>query len=385
MLAGMPRPDFAINCPPMRSSRASILHKVVFCLAAAIALGACSSPADPQAALKRFPIGLYGVGDSAHLDAIKEAGFDTVFAYASDGAGLARIARAARQKGLRLLLDVRTLDKGGPDTSGWPVDAWYLQDEPEINKVSPETLEKWSKKYRKIAPHGVQTFVIGDSAFAKPYAHIADLLMLDWYPVPHLALDSVADQIDETYRHLPEGKRLWMVVQAFDWRDDPPLVPGGKPRTVGRFPTHKEIRFMTYLSILHGAKGIFFFRFNQKKDGRTLLDRPEHWDAVRRVTRELKSLQKIFEKGRPIHLPFPPDPEGVEARAWRYRGRDYVIVLNRRKGFNLKFPKELLDPGWRPLFERRRDPRDLLKPKGKSWYLRPYDVLVLEGRFTPHG
>jgi hypothetical protein len=62
-----------------------------------------------------------------------------------------------------------------------------------------------------------------------------------------------------------------------------------------------------------------------------------------------------------------------------------VVVANRRAKFNLKFPKELLAPDWRPLFERRRDPRDILKHINKSWYLRPHDVLVLEGRLTPHG
>ena len=61
-------------------------------------------------------------------------------------------------------------------------------------------------------------------------------------------------------------------------------------------------------------------------------------------------------------------------------GRDYVVVLNRRKETLELIPKTLLDSHWRPLFEIRRDPRDLLTKVGDDWYLPPYRVLVFESR-----
>ena len=201
--------------------------------------------------------------------------------------------------------------------------------------------------------------------------------MVDWYPVPHLKLDSVADQADAAVRALPAGKPLWMVLQAFDWMEEPQRDPS-KPR-IGRFPTHAEIRLMSYLSILHGAKGLFYFRL-QRSGGGTLLDEPELWQAVSRVTRELKSLQPILEGGAAVPLPFPPNPDSVEARAWRYRGRTYVIVLNRKDDISQRIPEELLNPRWRPLFEPRRDPKDLLPKVGDAWYLPPHRVLVFESR-----
>jgi hypothetical protein len=46
-------------------------------------------------------------------------------------------------------------------------------------------------------------------------------------------------------------------------------------------------------------------------------------------------------------------------------------------------PEEALEPGWRPLFEARRDPRELLKKYMGAYYLKPYQALVLESRLRP--
>lgn len=342
-------------------------------------LGASAGCApDREAAARRFPIGIYSVEDPGHLARLREDGFDTFFPDAHTREDLRGLAKEAKRLGMRMVLSPRR-DAPSDQTHAWPVAAWYLQDEPDVNGVSVSELEKISDKTRAWDPSRPQTFVVGQGGAAKPYAHIADILMLDWYPVPHLPLDSVADHLDLALSYMPKGKPLWMVLQAFDWRDEPQKDPK-KPR-VGRFPDHAEIRFMSYASVLHGAGGLFYFRL-RRPSGRTLFEYPEMWRAVSRVTREFKSLQPILEGGRRVPLPFPPNPDGVEAGTWRYRGRDYVVVLNRRRDAYQKLPDELLKSAWRPLFELRRDPRDLLKPMYGAYYLRPYQVMVFEGPFS---
>lgn len=121
----------------------------------------------------------------------------------------------------------------------------------------------------------------------------------------------------------------------------------------------REVRFRAYEPLLSGRGG---------KEPSAASD-------------EVDRMLPIFEKGRRASLPFSPDPHGPEARAWRWRGREYVVILNRKKGVLQKLPNELLSPEWRPLFEVRRDPRDLLEKVGEAYYLRPYQVLVLESGF----
>lgn len=342
----------------------------------ALLLLACSpAPSGPKAALVRFPIGIYGVSDPKQLAGLKDGGFDS-FHTGADPVLLAALAKEARRLGMRMVAHpdrVRELDLSL--TRDWPVDAWYLEDEPDVIKMASTTLQGISAKTRSWDPVRPQTFVIGHGAPAKVYGAIGDILMMDWYPVPHRPTDSVADQIDIVMSAIPKGKPFWMVVQAYDWADEvkDPVKSKGL-----RFPSRFEIRFMSYLSVLHGARGLFYFSLG--KMGKTLFEYPDLWKSVSGVAREMKSMQPIFERGMPIPLPFQPDVN-LEARAWRYHGRDYVVILNRRAMFSQKVPDVLLKSEWRPLGESRRDARDLLIAAHGAWYLRPYQVMVFESPF----
>lgn len=344
-------------------------------VAAACAFGGgCSS--DRAGLNGAFPIGLYGVR-AAEMEAVSRAGFDAAYPLVRDGAEAEAAAGAARRAGIRLLPDYRLLSPAGPSVKRWPVLAWYLQDEPDVNHVPAAELERRSREVRGLDGRP-QTFVVGSGAAASVYGPVGDALMLDWYPVPHLPLEGVAEQADAALLRLPPGKPLWMVIQAFDWRDDAQRDPS-KPR-VGRFPTYGEIRFMSYAAVLHGAKGLFYYRFNQvgAEQGKSLLDFPERWQALSRVASELRTLKPILREGRPAPIPFPPNPDGLDARMLRHGGRDFLILLNPKKGFYRRVPEAALGAAWRPLFEDRRDVRDLLKKIGDHWFLPPHRVLVLE-------
>lgn len=342
--------------------------------AALILLAGCSrAPGGPRAALTRFPIGIYGVNDPKYLSQLKEDGFDSFHTYSSDPILLASLAKEAKRQGMRMVVYPDKVREGDLAlTRDWPIDAWYLVDEPDVLKLSSAALQGMSDKTRAWDPIRPQTFVIGQGEPAKRYAAIGDIMMMDWYPVPHKPTDSVADQADLVTAALPKGKPFWMVVQAYDWADE---TKDPVKRKGLRFPDHYEIRFMSYLSVLHGARGLFYFTLG--KQGKTLYDFPELWQAVARVSREMRAMRPIFESGAPQRLPFEPDPN-LEARAWRYRGRDYVVIANRRAKFQQKVPDELLKREWRPLGETRRDPRELLKAAYGAYYLRPYQVMVFE-------
>lgn len=344
-------------------------------LLAILGPSACAPRSARKDTFARFPIGIYDVENPELLSRLSQDGLDTFIPTTDDPDRLDLLAKKARRLNMRMILPPGGLIEGPTARAKkWPVAAWYLMDEPEVHKVPPSELAEKSRTILAWDPDRPQVLVIGSGSAAASFGAIADILMLDWYPVPHLLLDSVAEEIEKAMAAIPREKPFWFVVQAFDWKEFP-QHNSSKPR-IGRFPKFEEIRFMSYMAVVRGARGLFFF--TMRKQEKNLLDFPELWQAVSRVTREFKSLQPILENGRLAPLPFPADPDGPQARAWRYRGRDYLVILNRKKNVLQKIPDELLREDWRPLFENRRDPRDLLTKIEPAWYLRPYQVLVLE-------
>lgn len=336
----------------------------------------CSRSSVPES---RFPIGIYDVSEARHLPRLRRLGFDSFHSSSQDPAVLSRLAHEARRQKMDMVIYPESVI---PSTfsslaAKWPVAAWYIVDEPGVKKWPERRLRRVNDEVKAWSSGRRTTFVIGEGARAKDYGGVGDILMLDWYPVPHLPLESVSDQLDAARAHLPDGKPIWAVVQAFDWRDYAQRDP--RKRRTGRFPNYLEIRFMSYAAVVHGAEGIYYFTL-RKPGGRTLLDVPEELQAVTRVVSELRSLQPILEKGVPSVLPFEAPERKIEAKAWRYKSRVYLIVLNRSGKAPARIPNELLDSRWRPLFERRREAKELLLQRDGSWYIRPYQVLVFESR-----
>ena len=322
-----------------------------------------------SAAAASFPIGIYGVRTPERVSELSRTGFDWVH-YFGPPDGAPAFLKAARREGLAVLLPQ---ESGSSEVKNDLPAAWYISDEPEIHGTSLKELQSKEAELRKVRPGARTALALGSGAAVEKYRDVGDVLMVDWYPVPHMALDSVADQLD-TAKQAAGGKPVWMILQAFDWREYAQRDP--KKERIGRFPSFSEIRLMTYLSLVHGADGLFYYTLH-KRGGGDLMAWPEQWQALARVVREVAALRPALERGGSVAVS-ETDP-GVEAKSWRQLGRETVIVLNRTP-ISRAFPEAFLGPQWRPLFEARRDPRDLLLTSEKGPLLRPYQVLVLERR-----
>lgn len=318
---------------------------------------------------------MFGIRRVVEVDALAKEGFDTFVAEADITTVMGMAARA-RYHGMRMMAHPAAFRKVGDAPKDLPIDAWYAYDEPDVVGLSSAALAAEISAVRSWDPGTPVTFVIGQGSSAKKYAGIGDALMLDWYPVPHHPIGSVGDEIDKAYWYTG-GRPLWFLVQSFDWRDWVQRNPK-KPR-IGRFPNHIEMRLMSYLAVVHGAKGLFYYTL-KRGDGSSLLEWPELWQATARTAREMRAMQPIWSANRRVPLPFAPKPGGLEAACWRWRGRDYLVLVNRHPDKLLRVPSKLLDRSWRPLFEMRRDPKELLKTANGEHYLPPLRVLVLESR-----
>jgi hypothetical protein len=343
---------------------------------ASLLLAACSGPRPEE-----FPVGFFGVEKPEHARLLAEKGYDAFQSYQTEPAKVKAVADEARRRGALFLVSHRgIIDDAKAKASDYPGTWWYLQDEPEIHGLDGAAMRAEEAKVRRWAPGMRTAFVVGDGLKASDYPGVGDAIMVDWYPVPHRPLESAGDHVRLTAA-VAGGRKVWAVLQAMDWTRFAPKRKDGR-RFVGRFPDIAEIRFMSYDAVLGGARGIWYFTFATSSSA-TLADEPELLFAVNWVAREMKAMAPIFARGRAIALPFPEPEDGWAARAWTYHGRDYLVLANRSAKRMWRVPEEALRPGWRPLFEVRRDPRELLTPLGKSHYLKPYQVLVLESRLKP--
>jgi hypothetical protein len=320
---------------------------------------------------------MYGISKPAELPALKQAGFNCFQTYTQEPGQLAALAAEADGLGLKMLADPGKVIGSAYDKQAgkWPVLAWYLYDEPEVRRLPLAGLEKLDRRVKEWAPRQRTAFVMGEGIAAFTYGGVADALMVDWYPVPHLKLESVGQQVmlvKEGAKALDAarpGKPVWAVLQAFDWME----YPQRRARRVGRFPAFWEIRFMTYLSLARGATGIFYFKYTDA-GGKPLPETPERWDMFAKMADEVSRLGPLITNGEPAEPPAGLAP-GLSATAFKANGRKYMILLNPALT-NVPLNVEVLK-GWRPLFEEKRALAELL-PDGKNPYFPPYRVLVLE-------
>lgn len=344
-------------------------------LVLALAVVACGAPSPMQ-----FPVGFFGVEKAEDANVLADRGYNAFQSYRTSPEEVLVVARAAHRRGALLLVSPKAMFTTTHTAAEFLDAVWYLQDEPEIHGMDQAALKAIETQTLKWAPGSRTAFVVGDGRKSKNYPDVADAIMVDWYPVPHLPLESAGDHVRMT-AEVAGGRKVWAVLQGMDWRIfGPPPRKGKKP--IGRFPTAGEIRFMCYDSVLNGAQGIWFFTYTLP-DGSVLADTPSLMSVVDGSAAEMRAMAPIFARGRPIPLPFEPPTKGWMARAWTYHGRDYLVLANRTKDRQWKVPVEALKPYWRPLFEARRDPRELLKEHNGSHYLKPYQVLVLESRIRP--
>lgn len=332
---------------------------------------ACSRPATYE-----FPIGLFGVGRLEDAVIIKGLGFNAAQPFAANESDLALLVQGLHREGVMPLVAVPPLGSFTRPASAFPGAVWYLFDEPDVHGVTRDQLMFIDRKTRDWAPNARTAFVVGDGRRGKDFSAVGDVIMVDWYPVPHLPLESAGDHVRLT-AEAAQGRRVWAVLQAMDWRNFPQHDPK-KPR-IGRFPDKNEIRFMSYDAVLSGAQGLWYFVWTFAP-GQTLAQYPEYVMALSAAAKEMREMADVFVSGRPIELPFAPEPDGLTARAWTRHGRDYVVLINRHKATMHKIPDVLLTSSWRTLFDVRRDPREALIESDGAYYLPPYAVLVLESR-----
>jgi hypothetical protein len=118
------------------------------------------------------------------------------------------------------------------------------------------------------------------------------------------------------------GKPVYMVLQAFSW---PELGGDYWSSLLPVYPSFMESRYMAYIAIATGAKGIYYWGANYTKS-------EEFRQSIYAVTRELSALQPFLVSPEEKHVnirgikTLPEVKSDFSSIARRY-GRDWLIVV----------------------------------------------------------
>ena len=255
----------------------------------ALVLLACGCVSTPR---RSFPVGIYGVPSSTDFPEIRSSGFDVVVGPAAwDYLG------SAGQAGLKVLATLPPPDRRSAGDlcrldSHPALWAWYLIDEPDLDSVPPSEVRLSQRRLREAGARKPSALTLYQGYEAMDYGNITDVLIVDRYPIPWLALANFGQHIRMGRLAIGPDKPLFAVIQAFDWTAYPGMLR--TPSNL-RPPVYQELRCMAYESVARGANGIFFYEF----DGQwKMRDHPELWQSLKQVVGEIRSREPLFQGRR---------------------------------------------------------------------------------------
>ncbi|MBM3840165.1 MAG: hypothetical protein FJ398_19800 [Verrucomicrobia bacterium] len=242
-----------------------------------------------------YPLGIYSV-PGKELPAIRRAGFNL-----ATGPAERAFLDAAQTADLKVLASLPT--PAGPKFNALAVRravgafdshpalwGWYLIDEPDVGKVSPDEVRAAQRFIESIPARKPTALVIYQGPTALDYANIADITMIDRYPIPWLPLANVPQHVRMVRLALGKKKPLIAVIQAFDWNAYREELPGEQNL---RPPTYEELRCMTYCALAQRATGLLYYCF--ASGAWRITEHPEVWDALKKVVAEVNEQLPLFQ------------------------------------------------------------------------------------------
>ena len=165
---------------------------------------------------------------------------------------------------------------------------FYTMDERAADQV-PVVFRQY-RQLASAAPGSVTYGVLGDGweSQAPLWRDALDVMGLDPYPIVkpagqnHLALVGEWTRLgQDAVKH---SRPVWMVLQYFPFTD------------AGGWPTEADLRAMSWMAIIEGARGVLYWSFGEKglawvKDRK---EREARWAQLVRVTKEIKALEPVI-------------------------------------------------------------------------------------------
>ena len=292
-----------------------------------------------------LPLGFYFSDlKEADVETMAQAGFNCAMPYSFSSLALDVAAAAldmAQRHGVYVIYSIKDLYKGTKHfpagLAGGAADAdaavrtiverfrsypnvlaWYLND--ELPTTMRGELEARYRLVRRLDPDHPAWAVLFQVDELSEYRHTCDVLGTDPYPLPEKPVAMAGDWALKTGRATGGACAFWQVPQAFDWANYRKAEDPAKYRP----PTYEEVRTMTYLALIGGAKGLIYYSFYDLRRDRLGFD--VRWRDVSRIGQEVRDLT-------PAILSVAPLPDGVKVSGPRWAAmrdgkRLWVLVTN---------------------------------------------------------
>jgi len=301
-----------------------------------------------------FPIGWYGSVNTQHLAEIAGSPFNCLLAYGTDTTPKSEMVPfldALQAKGLKLvycLNDVyptaeyfahKTWEgiEGNDAIAAAVVKAyrdhpaiiaWYLNDEIP-HKLVPQLTDYYAR-IKQADPSRADFIVLCNRSELPYFPDTTDIFGVDPYPIPHDPITRVSSFVDAARAAVKDRQSVWLVPQAFAWyqynskNPDRGHTPTPEELRSGRAPSYEEGRCMTYLGLIHGAKGLIYYCYY---DLRVLPQYAEMWGWMKSIASEVRELTPalVSAEASPVCQAEPPD---LHATVRKVGNRYYLLAAN---------------------------------------------------------
>lgn len=205
--------------------------------------------------------------------------------------------------------------------------AWYLNDELPREQL-PELLDY----YRRVREHDPNHPTLITLCQKKDFAWLwqtTDVLSGDPYPIPRGKVNEVALAMQKAKEPSLGSQPVWLVPQSFAWYQHDPKntdrarIPSQKDLETGRAPTYEEGRCMTYLGLVHGAKGLIYWCYYNM---RMLPQYQEMWAWMKSIGEEVNTLSPMLLTGKDVQMPATCEAAAAIHLALKRDGNDYCLI-----------------------------------------------------------
>lgn len=189
---------------------------------------------------------------------------------------------------------------------------WNVGDDVDDGKKTANKISTFHKQV-KVTDSQHITYISGyNPNKIGEFMNSSDLVGMQSYPVNSEPLSSTDYSISRAVKEAtPYNRPIIANLQTFSWE-------------AGRPPTSKEVRNMTYQSLINGVKGIIYYTYYD-----STWDMSSHsdlWNGVKSLVPEIKQLSPILLNGKLNKI--NTGVQDVFAGAWNYQNQAVVVVVN---------------------------------------------------------
>ncbi|MGH9336464.1 MAG: hypothetical protein ACRD21_22230, partial [Vicinamibacteria bacterium] len=199
---------------------------------------------------------------------------------------------------------------------------WYTADERDADEAAP-VFEQY-RLLRQADPDGIAFIAQNRPGEIGRWRDAADVFGVDPYPIFNIPegklspFHTVTRWVETANERVESSRPVWGVIQFFQH--------GAK----GHWPTYDELRTMSYMAVISGAKGLLYWSYGAR--GLAWVKDPEakktYWERLVRVVEEFHELEPVLLTPDAPGVVESVSGAGIRFLAKELDGTRYIFAVN---------------------------------------------------------